>query len=59
MSNDLYGFPVTLTELQKAECQQCDLISMAQQPIWMEYIEKDRLPTSDSKIKEMIRKVHS
>ena len=54
---DLYGFPVTLTELQRAECKQCDALSDAQQPTWMTYIEKDRLPTSDSKIKDMIRKV--
>lgn len=54
---DLYGFPVTLTELQRAECQQCDALSDVQQPTWMTYIEKDRLPTSDSKIKDMIRKV--
>ena len=58
MACDLYGFPVTLTELQRAECQQCDAQGDAAQPIWMTYIEKDKLPPkSDSKIKELIRKV--
>ena len=58
MACDLYGFPVALTELQKAECQQCEAQGDAAQPTWMSYIEKDKLPPkSDSKIKELIRKV--
>lgn len=55
-TTDLYGFPTTLNELQKSECQLCDETSTLFQPAWMEYIEKDRLPTSDSKLKEMVRK---
>ncbi len=42
---DLYGFPVKLNELQKAEREACDAASVIQQPVWMEYIEKDRLPS--------------
>ncbi len=42
---------------QKAEREACDGASNLTQAQWMEYIEKDRLPNSESKVKEMIRKV--
>ena len=55
---DLYGFPLgQLSELQKTERKAAEVSEASQQPVWMDYIEKDRLPNSEVKIKEMIRKV--
>ncbi len=54
---DLYGFPIRVTALQKAEREACDASAAATQVVWGEYIEKDRLPSSESKLKDMIRKV--
>jgi hypothetical protein len=54
---DLYGFElVGLTDAQMSARLQCELSARQQEPAWMEYIEKDRMPSSDSKAKEMIRK---
>mmetsp|Transcript_23386 Transcript_23386/g.51328 ORF Transcript_23386/g.51328 Transcript_23386/m.51328 type:complete len:402 (-) Transcript_23386:579-1784(-) len=55
-TTDLYGFPVKLTELNVTERKECDAFSDRQQAPWMEYIEKDRLPNSEGKLKEMVRK---
>ena len=58
-TTDLYGFPITITDVQKEALSVCDSNAESAQPIWMTYIEKDRLPNSDSKIKDMIRKVRA
>lgn len=55
-TSDLYGFPLKLTELQVADRKTCDAASDAEVGVWMGYIEKDKLPSSESKLKEMIRK---
>lgn len=57
-ATDLYGFPLAnLSELDRAQREASDGSSQLQEPLWMAYIAKDRLPNSDSKVKEMIRKV--
>ncbi len=56
-AHDLYGFPITLNELQKAERAACDDLGDQQVQQWQPYIEADRLPQSEARIKELIRKV--
>jgi hypothetical protein len=55
---DLYGFPIKLTDIQSAECKECDAASNLVVPVWMEIIGKDKLP-SESKLKELVRKVRT
>ncbi|PNH09536.1 TBC1 domain family member 2A [Tetrabaena socialis] len=52
----LYGFPIKVLPAQEDERRSCDASVEREQTAWMAYIEKDRLPNSESKLKEMIRK---
>lgn len=53
---DLYGFPVKVYAPQVKERADCDAAVEREQLSWMPYIEKERLPNSESKTKDMIRK---
>ncbi|KXZ54436.1 hypothetical protein GPECTOR_5g89 [Gonium pectorale] len=53
---DLYGFPIKVLPSQEEERRSCDATVEREQVAWMPYIEKERLPNSESKLKEMIRK---
>ncbi|GLC41876.1 hypothetical protein PLESTF_000095400 [Pleodorina starrii] len=53
---DLYGFPIKVLPSQEDERRACDASVEREQVNWMPYIEKERLPNSESKLKEMIRK---
>ncbi len=55
-TSDLYGFPIRVSPLQKAEREACDAESNVLQPVWSEFIAQEKLP-SESKLKELIRKV--
>lgn len=44
-TTDLYGFPIKITQLQASERKACDAAMEQNVHVWMEYIEKDRLPT--------------
>ena len=55
---DLYGFPVKVYVPQVKERADCDATVEKEQLNWMPYIEKERLPNSESKTKEMICKVN-
>eukprot|EP00798_Chlamydomonas_sp_ICE-L_P007738 gene7738-914_t len=55
--SDLYGFPLPqLSELQAAERKLCDDCSDSVTPLWMEYIQIDSLPSSETKVKDIVRK---
>ncbi|GIL48738.1 hypothetical protein Vafri_5180 [Volvox africanus] len=53
---DLYGFPIKVLPSQEDERRSCDANVEREQVVWMPYIEKERLPTNEGKLKEMIRK---
>ncbi|KAG2489481.1 hypothetical protein HYH03_012117 [Edaphochlamys debaryana] len=53
--SDLYGFQIKVLPAQEAELKACEAAATAQQTQWMPYIEKDRLPNNESKLKDMIR----
>ncbi|GFH10724.1 Rab-GAP TBC domain-containing protein, partial [Haematococcus lacustris] len=52
---DLYGFNINVTPLQRAEREACDAHSATRQPEWMLCVEQDQMP-GEAKAKEMIRK---
>lgn len=55
--SDLYGFPIKVYASQDKERKDCDAAEAAATLAWAPYIETQKLPASEAKVKEMIRKV--
>jgi hypothetical protein len=59
MAVDAYGFPLpaTLTQLNIAERSACEDASLQTLAAWKAYADLDRLPETESRRKEVLRKV--